>query len=594
MPQTRSRSLKRLGQYAIHQSIALPLGILLVAITLLISPAGEFPLNDDWIYAKTVQHLLQTGQYLAHPYLNATLIVQTYWGALFCKLFGFSFTSLRCSTLVLSGINAWGVARCGLALGLSRSWALLCGIVMMTNPILLGLSYSFMTDVPYLTLSTLSGLCFLKALRQLSSGLIFWGSLLGVAAFFVRQFGVIVPAAFAIALGILQFRRYLYPRAMTWLALALPWLAAVLAYVGLAQILQSETPILESSQNRLWIILMDGLRYGPVTLSYLGLFLLPLGIGRGWQLWQGYERWSRRQWLIYGGFCGGSLLLFFLPQVLYGLSKMRSPTGALWLQQYPHRMPLLPFGMLLDFGLGHVQLPNPIPQPAVQMGDGWWIVTLPALAVGGLLFTRACERIYRCVRPSPFAPQGFSVDQAQALFLWVWGGLSLLLLWNPWRIYITDRYLLIAFTPFLLLMASELRQFFHRGALRWAAVCTGMILWVSLMLLQDYMAWNRAASMAQHRLMTDYHVPAAAIAGVDPLNGWYNAEAYMKLHHTKSWWDLNIGGKGAWAIDDQYVVASVEPRPGYEVLERIPYFSWIGWRERNIVLFRRLERRSLL
>jgi hypothetical protein len=590
MPQTHDRKLKRLWQYAIHQSIALPLVALLVVITLLISPIGEFPLNDDWIYTKTVQHLLQTGHYKAHPYLNATLIVQTYWGALFCKLFGFSFTTLRCSTLVLSGVNAWGIARCGLALGLSRSWSLLCGIIMMTNPILLGLSYSFMTDVPYLTFSTLSGLCFLRAFRQLSAGLVFWGSLLGAAAFFVRQFGVLVPAAFAITLGILTFRQHLYPRAIAWLALAIPWVAAMLAYFGLAQIIQSETPILESSQNRLWIILMDGLRYGPVCLSYLGLFLLPLGIGRGWQLWQGSERWSRRQWLVFGGFCGVSLLLFFLPQVLYGLSQMGSHPGALWLRQYPYRMPLLPFGMLLDFGLGHVQLPNPIRQPAVQMGDWWWVVTLLAMGVGGLLFIRACEQIRRWFSPSPVAPQGFSAEQGQELFLWIWGGLTLLLLFNPWRIYITDRYLLSAFTPFLLLMASEIRRFFQRGALRWAAVCAGGILVVSLMLLQDYMAWNRTAAAAQQRLMSVYQIPSAAIAGVDPLNGWYNAEAYMKLHNTRSWWDLNIEGKGAWVIDNRYVVASVEPRPGYEVLDRIPYFSWIGWREQNIVLFKRSER----
>ncbi len=590
MPQTYNRSLKRLCQYAIHQSIALPLVTLLVAITLLISPIGEFPLNDDWIYAKTVQHLLQTGQYHAHPYLNATLIVQTYWGALFCKLFGFSFTSLRFSTLILGGLNAWGVARCGLALGLSRSWSLLCATVMMTNPILLGLSYSFMTDVPYLTLSTLSGLCFLRTLQRLSPGLIFFGSLLGVAAFFVRQFGVLVPVAFALTLGILKFRQYLYPRVIAWLALAIPWIVAILTYFGFAQIIQSETPILESSQDRLWVILMDGLRYGPVSLSYIGLFLLPLGIGRGWQLWRGHERWHRRQWLICSGFCGGSLMLFCLPQVLYGFSQMGSHPGSLWLHQYPYRMPLLPFGMLLDFGLGHVQLPNPIPQPAVQIYDGWWIVTLLALGIGGILFTRACEQIRLGFRQAPSIPQGFSARQGQELFLWIWGGLSLLLLFNPWRIYITDRYLLIAFTPFLLLMVSEMRQVCQRGALRWAAVCTGGILVVSLMLLQDYMAWNRAASAAQHRLMSTYHVPSTAIAGVDPLNGWYNAEIYMKLHNTRSWWDLNIGGKGAWVVDDRYVVASVEPRPGYKVLEHIPYFSWIGWRERSIVMFKRSER----
>jgi hypothetical protein len=590
MIKTLLMPLKRLSQYAVNQSLALPLGLLMLAITLLISPVGEFPLNDDWIYTKTVQYILQTGQYHAHPYLNATLVVQAYWGALFCKVFGFSFTALRYSTLLLSILNAWGVARCGLALGLSRVWALLCGIIIMTNPIVLGLSYSFMTDVPFLTLSTLSGLCFLKALRKLSPGLVFWGSLLGVAAFFVRQFGVLVPAAFGLTLAFLRFRQQLYPRMVIWLALGVPWAVAVMAYFGFAHVIQSDTPILESLENRLWVACMDGLRFLPVSLSYIGLFLLPLGLAQGWQIWKGHERWCRRQWLLLGGFCGISLILFILPSVLYAFHPMGSHQAAIWLRQYPARMPLLPFGMLLDFGLGHIQLPNLIPQPAVQIGDWWWGVTLPALGIGGLLFTQVCEQLRRLFNPSHFKHQGFSTAQSQTLFLWIWGGISLLALFNPWRIYITDRYLLIAFIPFLLLMASEIYQVFHRGALRWAMVCTGGILVVSLMLLQDYIAWNGTASMAQQRLMSQHHVPAGAIAGIDQLNGWYNADDYIKLHNTKSWWDLNIGKKGAWVIDDQYIVASVAPRPGYEVLEHIPYFSWIGWRKREIITFKRLER----
>lgn len=30
---------------------------------LVVSPAGNFPLNDDWLYSESVGHLLQTGQF---------------------------------------------------------------------------------------------------------------------------------------------------------------------------------------------------------------------------------------------------------------------------------------------------------------------------------------------------------------------------------------------------------------------------------------------------------------------------------------------------------------------------------------------------
>jgi hypothetical protein len=575
----------------VQESIFLPFVLLSLCITLLVSPAGEFPLNDDWIYTKTVQHLLNTGQYHSHPYLNATLVLQTYWGALFCKIFGFHFTTLRYSTLVLSCIQGWAIARCGLVIGLSRPLALLCGTLVMTNPIMLGLSYSFMTDIPFLTLSTLSGLCFLKALRKFSTAQVLWGSLFGVAAFFVRQFGLLVPLAFALTLGILHYRQGPHIRPRTGLALAIPWVFAAILYLVFLPVLSSNTPILESIKGRFLIVVMDSIRYLPVALSYLGLFLLPLGIVKLWQIGQDRKRWSRQEWTIFSSFCSFSLFIFGLPQILYILKKALLQDESVWLQQYPYRMPLLPLGMLLDFGLGHVQLIDLIPKPAIQLDHGWWFITVPSVAVAGLLFMMAGTQLQFWRKWPRLKKQEVSshISSPQLLFLWIWGGLGLLSVYNPWRLIITDRYFLVAFVPFTLILASEFRRFTYRWTLKLIALGVTLIFSVSLMLLQDYMAWNQAAWTAQQRLMTTYQVLPAEIAGTDPLNGWYNSEAYMERYHTRSWWDLNIGQKGPWVLDDQYLIAREEPRPNYKVLEHIPYFSWLGWKKQTIVIFQRLD-----
>ena len=110
---------------------------------------------------------------------------------------------------------------------------------------------------------------------------------------------------------------------------------------------------------------------------------------------------------------------------------------------------------------------------------------------------------------------------------------------------------------------------------------------VGLVLVQDYMAWNHTAAFAQDRLMMVGRVPAGAIAGVDQLNGWYNSEAHMQRYNTRSWWDLNIGHKGPWVLDDEYVITSEKNRMGYDVLERIPYFSWAGWHEKTLTILKR-------
>ena len=72
------------------------------ALTILfVNPLRETVADDDWMYALTVEHLLQTGSYRSHGWLAANMPFQAYWGGLFARVLGYSFASLRISTLVL-------------------------------------------------------------------------------------------------------------------------------------------------------------------------------------------------------------------------------------------------------------------------------------------------------------------------------------------------------------------------------------------------------------------------------------------------------------------------------------------------------------
>ena len=137
-------------------------GLWLVLIAV-VPPRADFPLNDDWIYAKVVHHLVETGQYESNPYGDPTFILQAYWGAAFVKLFGFSFDTLRISTLVLGLVAVWSACWCAVEAGLSRRWAFFCGLILLVNPVFMNLSYTFMTDVP---LIALSGVAIAGFLRQ--------------------------------------------------------------------------------------------------------------------------------------------------------------------------------------------------------------------------------------------------------------------------------------------------------------------------------------------------------------------------------------------------------------------------------------------
>ena len=64
--------------------------------------AGDFPLNDDWSYASTVKHLLETGEFRPSEWFAPPSLTNALWGSLFCLPAGFSFVALRASTLTLS------------------------------------------------------------------------------------------------------------------------------------------------------------------------------------------------------------------------------------------------------------------------------------------------------------------------------------------------------------------------------------------------------------------------------------------------------------------------------------------------------------
>ncbi len=372
------------------------LGLLLIfcITSLLVSPVGEFPLNDDWIHAVATQRLLDTGVYTGHPYVASTLIAQVFWGALFCKFFGFSFTVLRLSTLVLALLGAWAIVHAGLAIGIPRILAFLCGLIVFINPISLSLSYSYMTDIPFLAVTAMSGLFFLRSLNPSSHQQrpIFLGSLFAVAAFFIRQFGIVLPVAYGLSIFILVITKKQTFSASKFLWLGLPWLAAVPIYLYLSSI-GANNPTFAELTNRIPVEIIKFLRHLPVALCYLGFFSLPLGIGKIWQLVMGVNRYpTKRQSIVFGLFGLFSIIAFLLPSLLFWIKKWVFKDEALWLADYAMRMPLLKGDYLHDFAIGNLHLPGL--KPVVSIGNWWWVITLFSVITASIVGTK-CVNIWQ-------------------------------------------------------------------------------------------------------------------------------------------------------------------------------------------------------
>jgi hypothetical protein len=118
-----------------------------IACYLLIRPYAEIGIDDDWSYIKTAQVLAQTGHIAYNGWATAMLGWQLYFGALFVKLFGFSFTAVRLSTAIEAVVTAFLLQRTCIRAGLNSWNAALATMTFVLSPMFLARAFTFMSDI---------------------------------------------------------------------------------------------------------------------------------------------------------------------------------------------------------------------------------------------------------------------------------------------------------------------------------------------------------------------------------------------------------------------------------------------------------------
>lgn len=184
--------------------------LLFVIAEIIVKPLGNFPLNDDWSYAKSVlilqtEHKIDIGTWPA-----MTLATQLVWGGLFTSVFGFSFTILRFSTLVSSLIGILVLNKLVFRISGNKTKAFIAALSLLFNPFYFNLSNTFMTDVNFNTLLLLSVYFiydFFQAPQKKSFFLVFFLSTLLVL---LRQYGIILPVCFLVSCLFLPEKRWVY------------------------------------------------------------------------------------------------------------------------------------------------------------------------------------------------------------------------------------------------------------------------------------------------------------------------------------------------------------------------------------------------
>jgi hypothetical protein len=175
-------------------------GAALAAIAI-VNPFRNFLAEDDgWAYARSVEHLLQTGQYRLDSWSAANMPVQIYFAAGLAKIFGYSLSLLSLSTLALLLLGLSAFLALLRELGLNLRSAAILTLGLLASPLVLMLTFTFMSDIQFMSWMVLALWLYVRGISRGNDGTIFLGSIAAVLAIGTRQFGMAILGGVSIAL----------------------------------------------------------------------------------------------------------------------------------------------------------------------------------------------------------------------------------------------------------------------------------------------------------------------------------------------------------------------------------------------------------
>ncbi len=294
------REIKNFRKYSF-----LALLIALFAVQFLyISPKGEFALNDDWVQADTAKHLAEASGFRLMPYAGVTFYIPALYGALLIKIFGFSFTLLRISTLVLTFFLLSTFYFLLLKLTNKPSLSFIGTILLWSNPIFYNLSFTFMTDIPALLFLILAIYFYYLGFEKHKTKHLLWATIFALISAFTRQTGILLVLA-ALLYTIKNIKYYNIKIFIISFCVPIAIAGVIYTYLSIFQLLPQNTS--SHAIEGVWRLLGHikwWLWYAPM---YLGLFALPLTLGWLFKHWHTLK--TKKFWCIFIIISGLTILI---------------------------------------------------------------------------------------------------------------------------------------------------------------------------------------------------------------------------------------------------------------------------------------------
>ncbi|MGE5656462.1 MAG: glycosyltransferase family 39 protein [Actinomycetota bacterium] len=537
----------------------------------LVNPIGDFPLNDDWAFGRSVQHFLATGQLKIADWGAMNQLIHLLWGALFCLIFGFSFTTLRFSILILGLIGVivtYGILR---EANLSRKVALLGALSLALNPVYFKLSNSFMTDVSFFTFSAFAFYFLVRSLKRDSWLEMIAGLSFATCALLIRQLGLAIFIGFSCAYVAKKgwsLQNICKGLSASFLGFALQlfyreWLVMTNNLPANYNLQTQE--ILKAFAQGLGAIFLKISHNFMIAFLTLGLLTLPL---MAILLINQLPSLSRREKMLSLGFIGGfsmvSVVAFLLNRKTIYFWEVSS------LGQFGLSPLLLRDYWRLSTVLNQINLAGKI-----------YGILLPIIGIFGASFL-----VYYCLlisRKIWFSESLFYEREDRWLLVFAMSAtisycLPLLLLER-----LMDRYLFFVI-PLVFVAIGLSTPPLQKGNFTVFStfICSLILLLYGIsavVFTHDYLSLNRTQWAATSNLVQELKVPPNQIDGGFEFNGWYLYDANYQEKPNKSWW---------WVDRDDYVISLI-PIGGYEEIKSYPIKKMLPLEPKNVLILRKTE-----
>ncbi len=295
-------------------AVAVVVGWYVFAV-LILHPLTDAPVVDSWLYGSAVRRFLRTGEMRFAGFTQAMPIAQVFYGVGWAHVFGGNSVSLEFATVTLAVLCGVMFHALAIKCGAPRWQALAATGLLICNPCFLFLSFSFMTEIPFLTAMVAAHLAFAKAEGRHEQLWMWLSAAMVVIGFLIRPFAAMAIAGCVGAMllydtGLRGANRW---NRAQWIKMIAPFGVALAACAGLwiwLTVLGPRPWDLQLNENHFHYIFMvpiaNYLRAGVLGPAlYLGTVLSPLAI-----LQLATPRWRRVAMGAAGIFASALILMW--------------------------------------------------------------------------------------------------------------------------------------------------------------------------------------------------------------------------------------------------------------------------------------------